>query len=351
MGKTVKKVVSFAAPIVGNLIAPGIGGLIGGAIGGAVSGGGIKSIAFGAAGGYVGGGGLGSSLSAGQAGALGGALSGYGQTGDIKGALAGGLTGYTTAQLAPTIVGNKAGTALDTASGVSGAQGPTYGSGVSGVASGGGVRALAAPTTTASAGGGLFGGTADKLLLAGASGISGQLNSEAALEAAEQQAQGIQDGINANTAALQPYTQLGQEATSRIGEIQADPAAYIQSNELYGSLANDAERRLLANQAARGKVGSGGTSAALQEQLLNIGTGLVNTEIGNLQSQASLGGQAASQVGSTSYQGNAAIGNANAAGTIGSNGALTSSYQNMINTVLASNGNNQAPTYTQPINL
>lgn len=43
MSKVIKKIAPIALPIVGNLIAPGIGGALGGALGGAVSGGGLKS--------------------------------------------------------------------------------------------------------------------------------------------------------------------------------------------------------------------------------------------------------------------------------------------------------------------
>lgn len=312
MSKSVKKIVKVAAPIVGFAVGGPIGAAIGGAVGGAVGGGGIKGAALGAITGYAG---------ASLAGAGGGSL-----------------------------FGNAAGTPLSTVAGNAALQGPTAGSGILGAVTGGGVRALAAPVTQAATGA-TIGGIPQSLLLNAASGVIGDYNEEAALEAARQQAQGIQSGVKANTAALRPYTELGQQATSRINEIQSDPAGYIKGNELYGSLAADAERRLLANQAAKGKVGSGGTAAALQEQLLNIGTGLVNTEIGNLQQQAGLGGNAAAQVGSTQYSGNVATGNANAAGTIGANNALTSTYQNQINTILASQGVNKAPIYSQPINL
>ncbi len=42
IGKVFKKLLGAAAPLVGNAIAPGIGGILGGALGGAVSGGGIE---------------------------------------------------------------------------------------------------------------------------------------------------------------------------------------------------------------------------------------------------------------------------------------------------------------------
>lgn len=56
LGKIFKKVIGAAAPIVGNLIAPGIGGAIGGAVSGLISG--DEAEAGGAAGGTAGGGGM-----------------------------------------------------------------------------------------------------------------------------------------------------------------------------------------------------------------------------------------------------------------------------------------------------
>lgn len=309
MSKTVKKIASVALPIVGNMVAPGIGGVIGGALGGALGGGGIRGALMGGITGYLG-----------------------SQSGPIAGL---NNAASTVGSFNPNAI-NPASVVGSTAKAVS----PVMNSGIGGFINNT-VKSLAAPLQNIS----------QTQLLNAASGIVGSMNQDAAEEAAKKNAQGIQTGIQANTKALQPYTQLGQQATTRINEIQSDPAGYIKNNPLYNSLAADAERRLLANQAAKGKVGSGGTAAALQEQLLNLGTGLVNTEIGNLQNQAGIGVGAAGQVGSTAYSGNTNIGNAQAAGVIGANNALTSQYQNQINTILAAQGVNKAPIYSQPINL
>ena len=302
MSKGVKKIVSIAAPIVGAAVGGPVGAAIGGAVGGLASGGGIEAAAMGGITGYL-------------------------------GASAGNIFAAPVAGVGNSIANpNIAGTSYLLGSGANAAA-PVVNSGVGGFINNT-VRSLTAPITQ---------GVNPTMLLNAASGIVGDMNEETAKKAARRQAEGIQAGINANNAALQPYTQLGQQATQRIQEIQADPAGYIQGNPLYNSLAADAERRLLANQAAKGKVGSGGTAAALQEQLLNIGTGLVNTEIGNLQNQAGIGQGAAGQVGSTAYAGNSNIGATNAAGVVGANNALTSQYQNQINTILAAQGMNRAP--------
>ena len=54
-GSFFKKALGFAAPIIGNLVLPGIGGAIGGALGGALQGGGIGDILKGGALGFLGG--------------------------------------------------------------------------------------------------------------------------------------------------------------------------------------------------------------------------------------------------------------------------------------------------------
>lgn len=330
MSKAVKSIAAIALPIVGTIIAPGIGtalgsslsaattaavgGAIGGGLSGAVSGGGIKGIAKGAAlgglGGYVGAGGF----------------SGLGEAGS----LASGVTKVGE-------IGGKIGSeALKTA---------TQG-------------ASTAATAGSTAGSSIFSKLTQaipgKLLDPGrlALGIGNQLvageQAEAAEEAARLQAEAAQRGIDIQQQNSQPYRELGENAVNQINTIQADKAGYIQNNELYQSLAKDAEQRLLANQAAKGKVGSGGTAAALQDQLLQIGNGLVNQEVGQLQSQASIGGNAAT--GSANQISNLQTqqGAAQAGGVIGAGNAQTSGYQNQINTLLALQGVNKTPEY-QPI--
>lgn len=310
MSKGIKRIISVAAPIVGAAFGGPVGAAFGGAIGGAINGGGIRGAAIGGITGYLG-------SAAGSA-----------------------VSGVSSAPSAATNwgVGGSLGEALDT---IQSAATPSVSSGV-GAAVGNTVRSLSQP---------IVGNLSTGQLLNAASGVVGDLNQEAALDAARNQVEGLQSGIDATSAALAPYTKLGKNAVNRIGEIQADPAAYIKGNELYNSLAADAERRLTASQAAKGKVGSGGTADALQERLLNLGTNLVNTDIGNLQQQAGIGANSASQVATTAANGQAGIGAAQAAGTIGANNALTSTYQNQINTILAQQGLNKAATYYPPINL
>jgi hypothetical protein len=100
---------------------------------------------------------------------------------------------------------------------------------------------------------------------------------------------------------------------------------FITNNPFFDALAKQSTDTLLNNQAARGKVGSGGTAQALQNSLLLLGNDLLNQNIGQRQTIANMGESAAAQTG-TATQNTAAgvgntlegIGNARAAGAVGS---------------------------------
>lgn len=94
MSKGIKKIASFALPIVGNLIAPGIGGIIGGAAGGALSGGGLKGALLGGATSFAGN-------------AIGGALSPSIASAGLKGTV-GSVVGKTAANTLGSAISNTA---------------------------------------------------------------------------------------------------------------------------------------------------------------------------------------------------------------------------------------------------
>lgn len=304
MSKGIKTVAKIALPIAGTVLGsmvgmPMLGSVLGGAVGGAVGGGGIKGALVGALGGYLGSGALSS----------------------VAGTPASIITN-------PAIAGPS-----------------TYGSGILGVVTGGGTRALANTVSSAAAqafdptklfnNGGTLMGLGNQLM------ASQQANT--ATKAAGVQAAGIDKAL----ASVSPYTQLGQNAVNQINTINADPAGYVQNSPFYKSLAADAERRLLANQAAKGKLGSGETAKALQEQLLTLGNGLVQQQVGMLQSQANTGAAAAG----TAADLNTARGDVLAAGKVGATNAYSNAYQNQINTMLALQGLNKTPTYAPTFSL
>lgn len=319
MSKGIKQIASIALPVIGTIVAPGIGT----AIGGALSGGALTGAAATALGGAA-------------LGGAGGAIGGGGLKGAAIGAGLGGTAGFISGS------GGFANAAQNLGLGTTGAIGPTAtgaalpkASGLAGLISGTGA-------SMASTGLGNLGSIAT--LANAASGISGARSAE---KAAQIQTGAVDRAITAQTESeqrarqtLQPFVDTGTKTLPAYQSLVSDPtaqAAYIQQNPFYKSLADDAEKRLLANQAARGKVGSGETAKSLQNQLTLLGTQLVQNQIGNLQNQVSIGQNAAAGVGSNIMNtGNnianltTQAGNAQAAGKIGAANAYTDATQNTL---------------------
>ena len=100
----------------------------------------------------------------------------------------------------------------------------------------------------------------------------------------------------------EPFRAVGEEAlTGIMGEIlpqqdfqlQTDPSRVLE-NPFFQALAAEQEQRLMASQAARGKVGAGETADLLQRNLLQLGSQFQQQDIANqiAQQQAQLGTQA-----------------------------------------------------------
>lgn len=172
---------------------------------------------------------------------------------------------------------------------------------------------------------------------AGAAQQAAGIQSDATVRAAEISRQSTQDVIAANQAAsetaradLAPFREAGvnalpglSTAQDRVTSLATDPntqASYVQDNPFFKALADDAQRRLFNNQAARGKVGSGGTAEALQNSVMLLGNSLVDQGIqreqgvfNNAYNITSLGSNAAT--GQANITQNTAANNANVAGS------------------------------------
>jgi hypothetical protein len=131
---------------------------------------------------------------------------------------------------------------------------------------------------------------------------------------------------------LQPFRQAGESALPGLTSLTNDQNAqkeFVTENPFFDALADEAQKRLFNNQAARGKVGSGGTAEALQNSLLLLGPQLVQQGIDNRFRLSQLGANAAARQGSATLQTGRDIsettlgqGNAKAAGIIGSGNAI-----------------------------
>lgn len=214
------------------------------------------------------------------------------------------------------------------------------------------------------AGGALLGGTiyssnraakaseraAQQQAEAGQAGIAAQ---ERMLERQIQAAEGAEQRTRET---LQPFVDAGSQGLGDLNNLVTNPQAqadYVMQSPFYQSLAQDAQNRLFANQAARGKLGSGETAQALQNSLVLLGTDLLNQSIGQRQNLAAIGANAAAGQGTAiqntgsqvaAAQGAAGsnianlltqIGNAQASGTVGAANAGTQGFNNLVNTALA----------------
>ncbi len=163
----------------------------------------------------------------------------------------------------------------------------------------------------------------------------GSLPGQVTTQSAEEQAIALQRETRDKLIALQqPFLEFGQGQIDPLQQLlqnQQDPeslrrlqllgttqgqADFIQNNPFFQQLTGQAQSSLFANQAARGKVGSGGTAAELQSRFVGIGqdllaqerqglsqtanltSGISQRQIGNLFKGVGLGQSAASLQGS-----------------------------------------------------
>lgn len=143
---------------------------------------------------------------------------------------------------------------------------------------------------------------------------------------------------------LKPFREAGATDLDGLASLVTDPEAqkdFITNNPFFDALAEKSTDTLLNNQAAKGKVGSGGTAEALQNSLLLLGNDLLNQNITQRQNLANFGAGAAAQTGQFAQQSANAISdltvqgaNAQAAGIIGDANAKTEATQNLISTGL-----------------
>lgn len=141
-----------------------------------------------------------------------------------------------------------------------------------------------------------------------ATGVSARAGQEAArvLRRGTRQAIGeIEDIPETVGATLDPFISAGQQALGGIFgaispqrdfELQTDPSRVLQ-NPFFQALAAEQEQRLMASQAARGKVGAGETTNLLQRNLLQLGSQFQQQDIANQLAQA----QAQSQLEQQRY--------------------------------------------------
>lgn len=118
-----------------------------------------------------------------------------------------------------------------------------------------------------------------------------QIQADAALEAAGMTQESVREQIAAQQAALatqredlQPFTQFGssfidpaQQAAMNAQQLFSDPTS-IMSNPMFQAIQEDTRRQNVQNAAVRGRLGTGGTAAGLEQSALRTGFDILNSE-------------------------------------------------------------------------
>jgi hypothetical protein len=272
--------------LLGNFaLKQGLSGAVKGAIGGFTSGGDIGSaLKGGALGGLTGGygnalaGGLGIASNAGKSaftGALTGASGGLANE-DAKTALLGGVLGGAGGYVSGGGLGSPAGTPLDEASGVFGAQGPTQGSGIVGSATRN-IPGLGDLFPNGSTSGGSLGGLSNvKSYISPIASIYGGYTENKAIDEATKRA--LASGDRA-ALGLQPYQQMGLSAQQALsgnlasgfnpGDLASDPGYQFRLGE--------SQKALDRSLSSTGMTQSGAAIKAAQDRA----QGLAATEYGD----------------------------------------------------------------------
>ena len=177
--------------------------------------------------------------------------------------------------------------------------------------------------------------------------ITGKSGQRASRDAARQQAESTDKALELTRETrdiarsdLQPFREVGEGTLGRLGKLVTDPRAqvdFIENNPFFDALLSRSRGDIFKNRAARGKLGSGGTLEALDENVLRLGPALLDTETNRLLNLANLGqASAAGQANVSQRAGTQGAdlltqqGNALAAGTVGAANARTQGVNNLL---------------------
>ena len=138
--------------------------------------------------------------------------------------------------------------------------------------------------------------------------LTGGGQRQAAQTSARIQAEAGQEAIDVLRGDLQPFMDVGGEAVNMLLQSIADPRAQdpnqVLNDPFFQALAQQQEQGTLANRAALGLAGSGGTQDVLQRNLLQLGNQFQQQNLANQQNRfnqlfnvAGMGQSASSQAG------------------------------------------------------
>ena len=146
---------------------------------------------------------------------------------------------------------------------------------------------------------------------------------KAARDAAKRSTKAGNEAILRGEAAAAPFAELGTESANLLsqllqqGQPQAQSAEQVTNNPFFQALSQDQDQRLLAQRAALGLGGSGGTQDALARQQLLLGNQFQQQDLSN--QQINQQNRFANLFNTTQLGANAAIGEAGTSGNIMTN--------------------------------
>jgi len=176
--------------------------------------------------------------------------------------------------------------------------------------------------------------------------ISGMGAADAASDAADIQAKSGKEAIgfaretrDIARGDLQPFTQFGVNNLAPLQSMLTPQGQtdYLRNNPLFQAALDNTNAATLNNQAARGRLGSGGTLDALTKNYFATAQPLLQSQTANLFNATTLGQNSAAGQASTSInQGNSindlitGIGNSQAAGLVGGANARQAGATNFV---------------------
>lgn len=141
--------------------------------------------------------------------------------------------------------------------------------------------------------------------------LTGKTASDAAKEAANRQIAGQEAGLAALRADLEPFREAGVGVLPQLtgSTFQERSAQDIINDPFFRAMAQEQDRNLLAQRAALGLAGSGGTQDSLTRNMLLLGNQFRQQDLGNqfakfnsLFNLATMGQNAAARTGTASLQ-------------------------------------------------
>lgn len=142
---------------------------------------------------------------------------------------------------------------------------------------------------------------------------------DASREGAQIQASAAREAMDLLRGDLEPFREAGQQGLDLLSFLtdQSQRTDFLGNNAIYNAGVENLNQATMNNRAARGKLGSGGTLDALQQNAMIAGLPLLDRQDNSIMNLVNLGQNSAALSGSSSANLLTQAGNAQAAGLVG----------------------------------